>query len=86
MKVADAEAEAGRGLKTAAGCVHADRGRSKWVVGREHQGSPILTAFVGGVWGPGQDVMPSGELSYDCRHGGRGRYSRMLDSEGCAVM
>lgn len=39
--------------------MHADCGRSEWVVGWEDEGAPILTAMVGSVFGTGDYVVPS---------------------------
>ena len=73
--------------------MHTDRRRSEGVVGREDERAPVLTAVVGSVLGSCDDVMPSGELYVSCwphiSEAGSGRsyaYSRMLDSEGWAVM
>ena len=92
MEVADAEAEARRGLEAPGRRVHADgRGRER-VAGWEEQGAPVLAALVGGAGWAGQDVVPSGGGELDLVDwgglgvGGGGRYSRMLDSEGWAMM
>lgn len=73
--------------------MHADGGRGERVVGREEEGSPVLTIFVGCFGRAGKDVVPSaleGEgFNYNGleRGGGdRGTNSRMLDSEGWAMM
>lgn len=58
MEVGYAEAQAGAGLKAAGGRVHADGGWGEGVVGREHEGAPVLAAFVGGFGRAGQDVVP----------------------------
>ena len=38
--------------------MHADGGRGEGVVRGEHEGAPVLAAFVGGVGGAGEDVVP----------------------------
>lgn len=38
--------------------MHADGGRGEGVVRGEHEGAPVLAAFVGGVGGAGEDIVP----------------------------
>lgn len=58
VEVADAEAEACGRLEAARGRVHADCGRRERVVGREHEGAPVLAAVVRSVGRAGEDVVP----------------------------
>lgn len=58
MKVANGEAEACAGLEAARGGVHPDGGGCKGIVGWEHERAPVLTAFIGSIWRPGEDVVP----------------------------
>lgn len=60
MKVGNAKAQPGGWLEAARRRVHADRRRGKGVVGGKHQRAPVLTIFVGGFGGAGEDVVPSG--------------------------
>lgn len=59
MEVGNGEAEAGRGLETAAGRVHADGGGREGIGGREDESAPILAVMVGRVGGASEDVVPS---------------------------
>ena len=59
MKVGDAKAKAGGGLKSAGRGVHTDGRGCEWIFGRKYQGAPILTVFIWGFWGAGEYVMPS---------------------------
>ena len=58
VEVGDAEAQPRAGLEAARGRVHADRRRREGVVRREHQRAPVLAAFVGGLRGTCDDVVP----------------------------
>ena len=64
MEVADAQAEAGAGLESAAGGVHADCRWGERVVWGEHERAPVLAAFVGGVGWAGQDVVPFEDVGF----------------------
>lgn len=68
--------------------MHADRGRGEGVVGREDEGAPVLALVVRSVFGAGEDVVPPARMLVVVRRigGRRESYSRMLDSEGRAVM
>jgi hypothetical protein len=46
------------GLKATARGVHANRGWRKRVVGWEHEGAPVLAAFIGSLRWAGEDVVP----------------------------
>lgn len=69
--------------------MHSDCGGGKGVVWGKDQGAPVLTVVVWSIWGSGEDVVPSREEVVSWLEG-RGRrgwtYSRMLDSEGWAMM
>lgn len=58
VEVGDAEAEARRGLEATGGRVHADGGRGERIVGREHQGAPVLTAVIRGAGRTRENVVP----------------------------
>ena len=62
MEVGDGEAEAGRRLEAAGGCVHTDGGRCERVVWWEYQGAPVLAIMVWSVGRTGQDVLPSVQI------------------------
>ena len=64
MKVGDAKAETGRGLKAPGGSVHADGGWSEGVFRGKEEGSPVLAIFIGGFRGAGEDVVPSRSEQY----------------------
>lgn len=73
--------------------MHADSGRGEWVVGRKEEGSPVLTIFIRCFGRAGKDVVPSAlevlGFNYNefMREGrDRGTNSRILDSEGWAIM
>ncbi len=67
--------------------MHSDGGGCEGVVGWEDQGAPVLAVMVGCIWGTGEDVVPSVEYQWTVETEGEGSsYSRMLDSEGCAMM
>ena len=38
--------------------MHADRGWSKGIGGREEEGAPVLAVHVGSVWGTSENVVP----------------------------
>lgn len=59
MEVTDAEAESSRRLEAATGGVHADGGRSEWVLWREDQRSPVLSILVGSLGRACEYVVPS---------------------------
>ncbi len=64
--------------------MHSDRGRREGVVGREDQGSPVLTIMVGCVWWAGENVVPSARKSVDVpeRDGGVGHTQGSLIQRG----
>ena len=64
MEVGNREAKAGRGLKAAGRGVHADRGGSKGIVGREEERAPVLAVRVGGVGRTGEDVVPFQDIVF----------------------
>lgn len=64
MEIADAEAEAGRGLEAARGRVHPDGRGSEGVVGWEEEGPPVLPVFVGGGGRAGEDVVPFEDVGF----------------------
>lgn len=68
--------------------MHADRRGRKGVVRRKDEGAPVLTLVVRGILRPCEDVVPSVALpSVFGRHVVDWEtYSRMLDSDGWAVM
>lgn len=73
--------------------MHADGGRGEGVVGRKEEGSPVLTIFVRCFGRAGKDVVPSvleveglnyNEFKQEWMD--RGTNSRILDSDGWAMM
>ncbi len=64
MEVADAEAEAGRGLEAARGRVHPDGGGREGVVAREEECPPVLPVFVGRARRAGEDVVPFEDVGF----------------------
>lgn len=58
MEIADAEAEAGRGLESAGGGMHTDCRGSEGIVGWEHEGAPVLAVVVGCLFWTGDYVVP----------------------------
>ena len=58
MEVGYAEAQACAGLEAAGRGVHANGGRREGVVGWEHEGAPVLAAFVWCLGRAGEDVVP----------------------------
>lgn len=73
--------------------MHADGGRGEGVVGRKEEGSPVLTIFVRCFGRAGKDVVPSVlEVGgFNCNEFkqewmDRGTNSRILDSDGWAIM
>ena len=88
MKVGDAKAETGRWLEAARRRMHADCGWSEWILRREYERSPVLSALIGCFRRTGEDVVPSDaeeRLACDrCASYVRdvGAYSKMLVSEG----
>jgi hypothetical protein len=68
--------------------MHSDCGGCEGVVWREYQGAPVLPIVVGRVWRAGKDIMPSVRRLAGEREAGKGgkTYSKMLDSEGWAMM
>jgi hypothetical protein len=63
MKVANAQAEPCRRLESAAWGVHSNGRRRKGILGREHEGAPVLTILIWGARGSGQDIVPSRQTS-----------------------
>lgn len=73
--------------------MHADGGRGEGVVWRKEEGSPVLTIFVRCFRRAGKDVVPStldvGVFNYNefkRERRDRGTNSRILDSEGWAII
>ena len=65
--------------------MHSDCWGCKRVVGWEDEGAPVLAVEVGGVWWAGEDIMPSMDVRASVE-GEEGTDSRMLDSEGWAMI
>jgi hypothetical protein len=69
--------------------VHPDRRRSKWVIRWKDQGTPVLAIVIRRLRWSCEDVMPSVAQSvFHLYLAGvdLGTYSRILDSDGCAIM
>ena len=66
--------------------MHTDSGRSERIFWWKHESSPILTVLIGRLWRASENVMPSRYVSSSRFREGRRGYSRILVSEGCAMM
>jgi len=59
VEIRNGEAETGRGLESSTRGVHLNCWGRKGVIGRKHQGAPVLAIVVGCVGRAGEDVVPS---------------------------
>jgi hypothetical protein len=72
--------------------VHPNRRRGERVVRREHEGSPILSSMIRRILRTRYNVMPSNPVTLAIRLLSfvniykKNTYSRMLDSDGWAMM
>lgn len=44
--------------------MHFNRGRRKWIVGREQKRAPVLSTMIGSIGRSGKDVMPFEDIGF----------------------